>query len=268
LYKYAGDKFRNTLLKFFNNIYKNAQIPNEWKRSITVPIYKKGDKRKPENYGGINLLNTCHKIFSNIFDGKLKNITQNFLVGCQNGFRKGRSCIDSAFCMKLLIEKIIKFNLETHFAFVDYEKVFDKVKRQKLSNILKEKNVPNLLLKNILEIYTNNTIRTQISNTTTEERVINQGVRQGCSLPQSYLYTNEIIEHWNEKYTTGIKTSNDTNLNTILLADDQVIANSKDNLQRRLHALHQTVQTFGMKISHQKIKIMAFKERETIKAKL
>jgi hypothetical protein len=41
LYKYADDKFHSRLLKFFNNIYKNAQIPNEWKRSIIVPIYIK-----------------------------------------------------------------------------------------------------------------------------------------------------------------------------------------------------------------------------------
>jgi hypothetical protein len=61
LYKYAGDKFHNRLLKFINNIYKNAQIPNEWKRSIIVPIYKKGDKRKPENYRGINFLTRAIK---------------------------------------------------------------------------------------------------------------------------------------------------------------------------------------------------------------
>jgi hypothetical protein len=71
---------------------------------------------------------------------------------------------------------------------------------------------------------------------------------------------NEIIKQYNEKYTTGIKMSNDTKLNTILFADDQVvIANSEDNLQRGLHALHQTVQAFGMKISHQKTEIMAFR---------
>jgi hypothetical protein len=105
LYKYADDKFHSRLLKLFNNIYKNEQIPNEWKRSIIVPIYKKGDKRKPENYRGITLLNTCYKIFSKILDGKMKNITEDFLLECQNGFRKGRSYIVSAFCMKLLIEK-------------------------------------------------------------------------------------------------------------------------------------------------------------------
>jgi hypothetical protein len=62
--------------------------------------------------------------------------------------------------------------------------------------------------------------------------------------------------------------SNDRKLNTILFADDQVvIANSEDNLQRGLHALHQTVQTFGMKISHQRSNIMAFKGTEPIRSK-
>jgi hypothetical protein len=41
--------------------------------------------------------------------------------------------------MKLLIEKRREFYLETHFAFVNYEKAFDKVKRQKLFNVPKKK---------------------------------------------------------------------------------------------------------------------------------
>jgi hypothetical protein len=92
-----------------------------------VPIYKEVDKRKTENYRGINLLNTCYEIFSKIMDGKLKSITENVLLECQNGFTKDSSCIDSAFCMKLLIEKRREFNLETHFAFLDCEKASDKV---------------------------------------------------------------------------------------------------------------------------------------------
>jgi hypothetical protein len=74
---HAGDKFHTKLLKS-NIIYKNEQIPNEWKRSIIVPIYKKGDKRKPENYRGMNLLNTCYKVFSKIMDGKLKILLKIF----------------------------------------------------------------------------------------------------------------------------------------------------------------------------------------------
>jgi hypothetical protein len=51
----------------------------------------------------------------------------------------------------------------------------------------------------------------------------------------------EIIKHWNEKYTTGINQTQ----NIILFADDQVIITNSEN---NLHALDQTVKTFGMKI--------------------
>jgi hypothetical protein len=56
LYKYAGNKFHNRLLNFFNNIYISKEIPTEWKRSVVIPIHKKGDKTNPENYRGISLL--------------------------------------------------------------------------------------------------------------------------------------------------------------------------------------------------------------------
>jgi hypothetical protein len=57
--------------------------------------------------------------------------------------------------MKLVTE----FNLETHFAFPDYVKAFDRVKRNKLCEILQSKNIPNLLLKSIIEIYSGNKIK-------------------------------------------------------------------------------------------------------------
>jgi len=45
----------------------------------------------------------------------------------QNGFRKGRSCMDPTFCLKLLTEKRREFNLETHLPFIDYEKALDNI---------------------------------------------------------------------------------------------------------------------------------------------
>jgi hypothetical protein len=54
-------------------------------------------------------------------------------------------------------------------------------------------------------------------------------------------------------------------LNTVLFAEYQLtITNSEDNIQRELHDLHQTLQIFGMKISHQKIKIIG---REPVRSK-
>ncbi|KAJ4428526.1 hypothetical protein ANN_24570 [Periplaneta americana] len=48
----------------------------------------------------------------------------------QNSFRKGRSCCDGYFTMQILIEKHREFNIETHLAFIDFRKAFDKVNRR------------------------------------------------------------------------------------------------------------------------------------------
>ena len=58
---------------------------------------------------------------------KLQNYSDLFMRETQNGFRKGRSCTDPTFCLKLLIEKRREFNLETHLLFIDYEKAFDNM---------------------------------------------------------------------------------------------------------------------------------------------
>ena len=72
----------------------------------------------------------------------LKAQTENFLSEWQNGFQRGRSCINPLFSMKLLVEKRREFNLETQLAFIDYVNAFDKVERDKLFEILQRKVFP------------------------------------------------------------------------------------------------------------------------------
>jgi hypothetical protein len=84
--------------------------------------------------------------------------------------------------MKLLIGKRRDFNLETHLAFFDYVTAFNKLKTDNLFQILSSKNIPNLLLKSIIEIYSGNKIKVKLSNQLSEEHTINHRVRQGCPL--------------------------------------------------------------------------------------
>ena len=60
---------------------------------------------------------------------KLQDFSEVFMKEPQNEFRKGRSCTDSTFCLKLLIEKRREFNVETHLLFIDHEKAFDNIGR-------------------------------------------------------------------------------------------------------------------------------------------
>jgi len=62
LYKYALEEFKLRLLTFLNNIYRENCIPNEWRNVVITPIFKKGDRREPQNYRGISILNTCYQI--------------------------------------------------------------------------------------------------------------------------------------------------------------------------------------------------------------
>ena len=44
--------------KLINSIWNKEELPEEWKESINVPIYKEGDKTDCSNYRGISLLST------------------------------------------------------------------------------------------------------------------------------------------------------------------------------------------------------------------
>ena len=58
---------------------------------------------------------------------RIKSHAEPITLECQNGFQKGRSCIDGVYAIKLLMEKRQEYNLETHMRFVDLEKAYDQV---------------------------------------------------------------------------------------------------------------------------------------------
>jgi hypothetical protein len=64
--KAGGRKIRSEIHKLINSIWNKEELPEKWKESIFVPIYKKGDKTDCTNYRGISLLSTTYKILSNI----------------------------------------------------------------------------------------------------------------------------------------------------------------------------------------------------------
>ena len=68
---------------------------------------------------------------------------------------------------------------------------------------------------------------------------------------------------------TGIKLSKYEHLSTQLFADDQfIIADTEDNLQKVSHKLNQIITEYGLTISVQETKPMAFKGRDPIRTKI
>jgi len=102
----AGDKIiRCEIHKLIISIWNKEELPEGWKESIIVPIYKKGDKTNCSNYRGISLLPTTYKILSNILLSKLTPYAEEIIEDHQCGFRRNRATTDSIFCIRQILEK-------------------------------------------------------------------------------------------------------------------------------------------------------------------
>ena len=65
------------LTKLFNHIFRSNKMPDEWRRSILVPIYKnKGDIQSCTNYREIKLMSHTMKLWERVIEHRLRAITQ------------------------------------------------------------------------------------------------------------------------------------------------------------------------------------------------
>jgi len=122
-------------------------LPEEWKESIIVPIYKKGDKTDCNNYRGISLLPATFKILSNIQLLRLIPYAKEVIGDNQCGFRRNWSNTDHIFCIRQILEKKWEYNEAVHQVFIDFKKTYDSVRREVLYNILIEFGVPKKLVR-------------------------------------------------------------------------------------------------------------------------
>jgi len=69
--KAEGKTIRSEIHKLIFSVWNKEELPEEWKESIIVPMYKQGDKTNCSNYRGISLLATMYKILSNFLLSRL-----------------------------------------------------------------------------------------------------------------------------------------------------------------------------------------------------
>src|SRR5215469_12076503 len=179
-----------------------------------------GNKRKCENYRGITLLPTAYKLFANIIKNRLNEHLEDKIVEEQCGFRQGRSCTDVIFTVQQIIAKRKEHNLPLFLLFIDYEKAYDNVNRDKLWEMMENK-IPNYLLNTIKCIYINTKVRIKFNDGISEPISTNKGVRQGCGLSPTLfnIYINKIVQEFKIVIKKGLQLSNRKSVNTILYAD-------------------------------------------------
>ena len=86
-------------------IWKTQQWPQEWKRSVFIPIPKKGNTKECSNYCKIVLISHANKIMFKILQGRLQQKVNRELPDVQAGFRKDRGTRDQISNICWMIEK-------------------------------------------------------------------------------------------------------------------------------------------------------------------
>ena len=90
-------------------IWKTQQWPQDWKRSVFIPISKKGNAKECSNYRTTALISHASKVMLKILQARLQQYMNRERPDVQAGFRKGRGTRDQIANICWIIEKAGKF---------------------------------------------------------------------------------------------------------------------------------------------------------------
>lgn len=255
LIKYGGEKLQEQVHMLIKKIWREENMPEEWRTGQIIPIHKKGDQQICKNYRGITLLNTTYKILSTLIQKRLANQTRDIIGQYQCGFTRGRSTIDAIHIIKQIMEKAYEHKIQIEMLFIDFQQAFDSINRRKLMLALKELGI-NPKLRRLIQMTMNRTtvsIKTQKGET--EEFEVNKGVRQGDSLSATLF--NLALEYVVRKINKGTLRTKGGQI--IAYADDIVLVTKRRRIMKdMINEIIEEGKEIGLRLNEDKTKIMRF----------
>ena len=206
-------------------IWKMQQWPQDWKRSVFIPIPKKGNAIECSNYRTIAFIWHTSKVMLKILQSRLQQYVNHEFPDFQAGFRKGRETRDQIANICWITEKSREFQKNIYFCVIDYTKAFDCVDHNKQWKILKEMGIPDHLTCLLRNLCAGQEATVRTNHGKTDWFQIWKGLHQGCILSPCLfsLYAEYIM--WNaglDKAHARNKTAR-RNINNLRYADDTTL---------------------------------------------
>ena len=130
-----------------------------------MPVCKgKGDVHECSNFRGIILLNVVGKVYGRVLINRIRDKEENVIAEVQSGFRKDRGFTDQIFIVRQMCEKYLGKGKDMYFAFLDLEKVYDRVDRDAMWNILRLYGIGGRLLRGVKSLYVGSKARVRVGN--------------------------------------------------------------------------------------------------------
>ena len=215
-------------------IGKTEQWTQDWKRSVFIPIPKKGSAKEFSKYCTTALISHANKAMLKILQARLQQYVNHELPDVQAGFRKGRGTRHQIANIHWIIEKAREFQKNIYFCFIDYAKDFNYVDHNKLWKILQEIGILDHLTCLLRNLYAGQEATVRTGHGTTDWFQIWKGVCQGCILSPCLfnLYAEYIMRNIRlDEAQAGIKIPG-RNINNLRYADDTTLmAESEEELK-------------------------------------
>ena len=248
--KAAGEDGIMWMVDLFNQIILEEKIPDDWKKSWMVTVYKgKGDAMDCGSYRGIKLLDHAMKVFERVIEKRVRRKVN--LDEMQFGFRPGRGTTDAIFIVRQLQERYLSKSKELWMAFVDLEKAFDRVPREVLWWSLRQSKMEEWIVRVIMSMYENVTTAVIVKDRASEEFEVKVGVHQGSVL--SPLLFTIVLDALSQNFRGGLPWE-------LLYADDLVlVAESEESLLEKIRKWKTGLESKGLKVNVGKTKVLKCK---------
>ena len=196
-YKSTGfDGIQNEVLKLegllepithLMNRMLQGDVTLEQKKSILVPLPKKGDLSNTSNWRGISLMSHVTKLFDKLLMLRLRDVIDKHLYYGQNGFREKRGCVQHILALSMLRDLSQTHDYPVHLCYVDFSKAFDSVKWEAIQRELEYWHTPQLLIDAIFNVMKGHSLCVRCDGEYSATMPVEVGVLQGDTLAP-YLF--------------------------------------------------------------------------------
>jgi len=253
----TGDIRIQWILHLCNGILKKGCIPEDWKPSAVLSIYRgKGDPMECGSYRGIKLLEHAMKVVETIFEHRIWQ--QIDTDDMQFGFMKDKGTTDAIFIVRQMQENFRVKGKKFYFGFVDLEKAFDRVPKV-IRCAVRNLGVEDCLVSAVMSMYTGAKTVVSTFYGTSNGFEVKVSMHQGLAL--SPLLFMIVVEALSREFKVVLPWE-------LLYADDLVVtAETEDDLIKRLNEWKDFMENSGMRVNMNNTRVMITAERQKVMQK-
>ena len=181
VWKWMGEMGIKFLTRLFNRLLVGERMPEEWRRSALIPIYKSKEYAQCcGNYRGIKLISYTMKIWERIIEVRLRDVVE--ISKQQYGFMPGKGITDAMFFLRMLMERCRECQRKLHCVFMDLEKAYNRVPREELWYCMKKSGIVEKYVRHVQDMYEESKTVVRCAVGTTESFKVKVGLHQESAL--------------------------------------------------------------------------------------